>query len=376
MRAIITRRRLLGTLAGGVVIALAVRQGLPPERSAAGRRSPVKPAAAKEPDTEAASAPAEPASTTSAVTVGSAAVLSALWTADQLRSRPEEARIVRQRPPDHTPPDRVSLRHPLDPLPAALTGSIRRVKPQGDAKLVALTFDLCERADDVTGYDGAIVDLLREGRVPATFYAGGRWLRTHPERALQLMADPLFEIGNHAWTHGNLRLMTGGAAEEQVVWTMAQYEILRERLVARAVAEGVSAGEIDRIPNTTLTFRFPYGVCSDETLGLVARLGLPAIQWDVISGDAVKGQSAETVRRSVVGQVKPGSIVVFHGNGRGAGTAEALPAIIRELAGRDYRFVTVSHLLSAGQPVTFGECYELRPGDNHRYDRLFGEGTG
>jgi len=32
-------------------------------------------------------------------------------------------------------------------------------------------------------------------------------------------------------------------------------------------------------------------------------------------------------------------------------------------------------LLKMGVPETASECYELSPGDNLRYDKLFGEGT-
>jgi peptidoglycan/xylan/chitin deacetylase (PgdA/CDA1 family) len=96
--------------------------------------------------------------------------------------------------------------------------SIRRVQPRDGQRLVALTFDLCERADQISGYDGAIVDVLRQERVPATFFAGGKWMRTHPERTMQLMADPLFEVGSHAWTHGNLRVLEGEKPETQIAW--------------------------------------------------------------------------------------------------------------------------------------------------------------
>ena len=107
-----------------------------------------------------------------------------------------------------------------------------------------------------------------------------------------------------------------------------------------------------------------------------ARFGLAAIQWDVISADAVRGQTAATVERAVLDGVRPGSIVIFHANGRGSGTAAALPAIVAGLRGKGYRFVTVATLLKAGEPVGAAECYERRPGDNGRYDKLFGEGTG
>jgi len=32
-------------------------------------------------------------------------------------------------------------------------------------------------------------------------------------------------------------------------------------------------------------------------------------------------------------------------------------------------------LLDAGVPRTYKECFENHPGDNSRYDRIFGRGT-
>ena len=255
-------------------------------------------------------------------------------------------------------------------------GSIRLVRPRGGERLVALTFDLCERADQIGAYDGAIVDFLRRERVPATFFAGGKWMRTHAERAMQLIADPLFEVGNHGWTHGNLRVLTGGKAEDQIVWAQREYAQLRQSLAERATKAGVAAEEMSRIPAAPTVFRFPYGTCSPQSLEMTGRLGLAAIQWDVISGDANPGATAERVVRAVLAGVRPGSIVVMHANGRGRGTARALPEIVAGLRAKGYKFVTVSQLLRSGEPVGADDCYESRPGDNRRYDRLFGEGTG
>lgn len=313
---------------------------------------------------------------------GSPVVLERLWTPEQLQGTAGEGKTVRLRPADHVPPEplppAVTPRQPgpASPVVAVPVGSIRLVRPRGGERLVALTFDLCERADQISGYDGAIVDVLRRERVPATFFAGGKWMRTHPERAMQLIADPLFEIGDHGWTHGNLRVLTGGKAEDQIVWAQEEYTRLRQRLAERATKAGVAAEEMSRIPATPATFRFPYGTCSPQSLQMTGRLGLAAIQWDVISGDADPGATAERVVRTVLAGVRPGSIVVMHANGRGHGTACALPEIVAGLRAKGYRFVTVSELLQSGEPVAADGCYELRPGDNRRYDRLFGEGTG
>jgi peptidoglycan/xylan/chitin deacetylase (PgdA/CDA1 family) len=72
---------------------------------------------------------------------------------------------------------------PAKPIAPELRGSIRSVTLPPDQKLIALTFDLCEENGYVSGYDGRVVDLLRAQGVKATFFAGGKWMETHPERA-------------------------------------------------------------------------------------------------------------------------------------------------------------------------------------------------
>jgi len=298
------------------------------------------------------------------------------WGAEELRGKPGDGRIISLRPPDHNPPQFIETNEMLQfqKVDERRSGSIRRVRlPQGK-NLVALTFDLCEQADDITGYDRGIVNFLRGRQVPATFFAGGKWMQSHPEKALQLMADPNFEIGNHGWTHGNLRVLKGQAMLDQIVWTQSEYERLWEELNQRARSFGLEA-EMQRIPRQPLTFRFPYGTCDAESLHAANELGLSAIQWDVVSGDASPHVSAETISQRVIRDVRPGSIIVFHANGRGRGTAGALPKIVRTLKAKGFRFVTVSGLLNAGDPESADECYELRPGDNWYIDAKFGKGT-
>ncbi|HYN38254.1 MAG TPA: polysaccharide deacetylase family protein, partial [Rhodospirillales bacterium] len=174
---------------------------------------------------------------------GSQAVLEGLWTPEQLRAAPGDGRTKRLRPADHAPPAPLpaGIGVPSPPVPVA--GSIRRVKPRDGDRPVALTFDLCERADQLSAYDGAVIDALRRERAAATFFAGGKWMRSHPERAMQLIADPLFEVGNHGWTHGNLRLMRGEAVRQQIAWTQQEFALLRAELARRAAAAAVPAVE-------------------------------------------------------------------------------------------------------------------------------------
>ena len=147
---------------------------------------------------------------------------------------PEDAR--RAVPNNPAPPERVVPEHVLPPLPATSEGTIRRVATR--EKVAALTFDLCELSTITTGYDADVIDFLRARRIPATLFMGGKWMRTHAGRTMQLLADPLFEIGNHAWAHGNFGIMDERNMLEQVRWTQAEYERLREKVLERAAVEG------------------------------------------------------------------------------------------------------------------------------------------
>jgi len=306
------------------------------------------------------------------LTFGSSDILNRCWTPKQLRGNPRDKRVRRPLKNPYRGSPMITKPHQNSPVEPRLRDSIRRIIPYNNEKIVALTFDLCERTKEKTGYDASIVNYLRKHRIKATFYAGGKWMHSHPDKAMQLMADPLFEIGNHAWTHGNMRVLRGRAMENQILWTQGQYEVLRERLEIKCPTQ---VREMNKIPHLPLTFRFPYGTCNANSLQALANYGLPAIQWDVVTGDPSRKQSANSIAKTVLRNVKPGSIIIAHANGRGYNTAKALPLFIPKLRRQGYTFVTVSELLKSGKAVTVETCYELKPGDNKKYDRLFGKGT-
>jgi peptidoglycan-N-acetylglucosamine deacetylase len=265
------------------------------------------------------------------------------------------------------PPSKIRPGENTQGLPPEMANSIRSVKLPENVKLIALTFDLCEGEKEISGYDPGIVNYLRANRIKATFFAGGKWMRSHPEKTMQLMAEPLFEIGNHSWNHKNFRKLDKREAQDQVLWTQGQYELLREQLQTRPCFSETGEHET-KIPEVPRLFRFPFGACNRDTLKILQDLGLPAIQWNIVSGDPAKGRSAAAIAQTVLRSARPGSIIVFHANGRGHGTADSLPMFAPRLQKAGFDFVTVSELLAAGEPVAVPECYEMKPGDNRRYD--------
>ena len=263
-----------------------------------------------------------------------------------------------------------------------LGGSIRRVNLPEDKKYIALTLDLCESKHEKTGYQRRIFNYLREHGIKATLFAGGKWMHSHPDKTMQLMTDPLFEMANHSWTHVNFRMIDDDKALRQVVWTQHKYKELKNRLykkVRSMVIEDKSYEylykELRSIPEDLYLFRFPFGACSKRNLQLLEKLNVPAIQWDVVSGDPDPGFSAEKIAERILEYSRPGSIIVMHANGRGVHSAEALPLFAPQLLEQGYHFVTVSELLRAAESIEVAEsCYAIHPGDAEVYEGIMDRG--
>ena len=190
---------------------------------------------------------------------------------------------------------------------------------------VALTFDLCQKPDLPSWFDQGIYAVLTRYDVPATFFMGGDWMRTHIDETLLLASNPKFEMGNHSWSHPDLP----GLSEEIISGEILKTQDLLYKLTGRQ----------------SKLFRLPAGLYDDLTLSVIAWHGLYTIQWDVETGDPDPTIDVERMNWAVQNRVQNGSIIIMHANGRGWHTAEALPQIIEHLQGNGYTLVTVSQLL-------------------------------
>ncbi len=282
--------------------------------------------------------------------------------------------LKRAIPNDTTPPERLE---PVTKLAVLNSneGIIRRVKLYDpELKLAALTFDMCELETITTGCDMKILAFLRENNIPATLFMGGKWMRTHSQRVKEIMASEIFEIANHNWSHGNCALLSEQNLKNQILWTQAQFEILREELLREN--PDLNPDSVQRIPEL---FRLPYGRNSEKSLRIIADLGLRIIQWDVAAenGDNSKISRAKKSAKLVASMTRPGSILLFHANLVPKGSDVLLREVVRELEARNYAFVTVSELLESGIPETTRNGYFTNPGDNLALDKKFGiDGTG
>ncbi len=287
------------------------------------------------------------------------------WTPEQQRGTAGEISPRVGARGARVPPPRRTLA-PFAAISSQPRGVIRRVTLPDGKKLVALTFDLCEAAYEIAGYDGRIVDYLRENGIKATFFAGGKWLLTHNERAQQLLADPLFEVANHGWRHADFKSISGQKLREEAAFSQAAYEEIRAQLVKRQCRVDANTAK-PQLPERMTLLRFPYGTCNARALEAVAEAGLLAIQWDVATGDPSPGRSARAIASRVMRSARPDSIILGHANGRGWNTAAALPIFVPVLKKKGYRFVTVSELLEVGTPEIVSRCYDQFVGDTERW---------
>lgn len=214
----------------------------------------------------------------------------------------------------------------------AVEGSSAQVIRGGapSCRAVALTFDLCPVRQG-TGYDAGLIDYLIEHKVPATFFASGRWIDKHDPEMKKLLSVPFFEVGTHGQVHAHLSALD---EEHQRTEIINAVDLLKTRY-------GVTAP----------LFRPPYGEYNNLTLDVVRKLALQFILWNVISGDPDPFLSAGRMRAHVTASTRPGSVIVFHANGKGQHTREVVEALIRDdLPKRGLTPVTVTDLLACKQP--------------------------
>ncbi|MCH5672296.1 polysaccharide deacetylase family protein [Streptomyces gilvus] len=227
----------------------------------------------------------------------------------------------------------------LAPGPGGLTPVFTN-GPRTDGKIVALTFDADMTADEgkraAAGerFDNPqLIAALRALKVPATVFMTGRWADEYPVQARSIDRDPLFEIANHSYSH---YAFTGDC------YGLPTVTADRMRTdVERAYTAFRRAGVTDAMPY----FRFPGGCYDQRALKALAPVGVTAVQWDVVSGDAF-ATDADAVARQVLDGVRPGSVVVMHCTRSAAPVTErAVRTIVPELRARGYRFVKVSELV-------------------------------
>ena len=182
-----------------------------------------------------------------------------------------------------------------------------------DQPIVALTFD-----DGPSQQTPEVMKILRRQEVQATFFVVGREV-SGDEWMLRRMIEDGNEIGNHTTTHTAL----------------ANIEDIAE---TTAIIERVTGFK-------PCHFRPPEGVQDRRMISDANQLGMNSVRWDVDSKDFLY-QTPESLRDGILGDVRPGSIILMHdGGGDRSTTIAALPGLIEGLRADGYEMVTLTELL-------------------------------
>lgn len=188
--------------------------------------------------------------------------------------------------------------------------------------LVALTLD-----DGPTlEYTDAVLAILADSNVHATFFVVGAGLARHPDLGHRIV-DAGHELGNHSFTHQRMVLKTPAFVRREVERTDSLIRVAGQR--------------------GAIHFRPPYGKRLVMLPWFLSRTGRVTVLWD-LEPDSDPGIARDPGRLvdHVLARVRPGSIILLHLETatRASGRA-ALPRLIGALRAAGYEFVTVSQLM-------------------------------
>jgi probable sporulation protein (polysaccharide deacetylase family) len=173
-----------------------------------------------------------------------------------------------------------------------------------------------------TEYLPGMLQVLRQERVPATFFLEGSWVKKNPEQARALVKEG-HEIGNHAYSHPQMSSLSSARIREEILRTE---QLIEETLGTRSK-----------------WFAPPAGDFNQTVVKEADRLGMKTVLWTVDTVDWRKSSTPELMVERVKRGITGGSLILMHPTDR---TVEALPEIIRIIKEKGLRLGTVSEVLS------------------------------
>lgn len=188
---------------------------------------------------------------------------------------------------------------------------------ENDENKVAITFDCAWGADDIP----AILNILKEKNVKATFFLVGEWVKRNPEEA-KMIAEQGHDVANHSENHFKMS-------------ALSKDKIKKEIMECAKTIEEVTGIKPD-------LFRAPYGDYNDNVISIAKQNGCFTIQWSVDSLDWKPGISQEAILNRI-SNVKSGDIFLFHNDTQH--TDKVLGKVIDMIKEKGMNPVPVSELI-------------------------------
>lgn len=199
-------------------------------------------------------------------------------------------------------------------------------------KVIALSFDDGPHPE----YTIQILDILKEYDVKATFFVLGMHAEKYPS-IIKRQVEEGHEIGNHSYSHINMRKATRKKIREE-------FEKTQEIIYSIANIR-------------PKVFRPPYGNYNKEVIEIVSSDDIPIVLWTFYQDSKDwSNPGVDSIINTTLSKVQNGDIILFHDYvyKNESHTVEALKTIIPKLIEKGYKFVTVSELLNISREKNKG----------------------
>lgn len=204
---------------------------------------------------------------------------------------------------------------------AAKTAAAKKLLPiygvDTDENKVAISFDAAWGSDKTE----AILDILDNYGVKATFFLVGFWVDKNPDLVKEI-ASRGHLVGNHSDNHPHFNKLS----------------LDEMRMETETTAEKITALTGEEVK----FFRAPFGEYNDTLLAYLDESGVKCIQWTVDTLDW-KGISGKEIADRVLNNAKSGSIILCHNNSDHI--LDALPVVLLGLQNKGLSFVRMDELV-------------------------------
>ena len=192
-------------------------------------------------------------------------------------------------------------------------------KAETDKKEIAISFD----DGPAINYTPAILKLLKQENIKATFFCIGNRIAGNEEILKQIIAEGHI-IGNHSYSHDT--------------W----FDLFSSKKMLEELK--LTDSEIIRVTGLQpKLFRPPYGVTNPNLSKAIIRGGYTPVGWSVRSFDTVIKDELKLQNR-INGAIQPGAVFLFHDTMET--TLKTLPVFIKEVKNRGYQVVPLDKLLA------------------------------
>ncbi|TCS81037.1 delta-lactam-biosynthetic de-N-acetylase [Tepidibacillus fermentans] len=174
------------------------------------------------------------------------------------------------------------------------------------------------------GYTIQVLDILKEKRVPATFFVTGHYAKSEPELLKRMVAEGHI-IGNHSWSHPDMTRISAQKIKEELDKVKKEVSLVTDQKEMKFM-------------------RPPRGIFSEKMLAVSRELGYTNVFWSIAykDWDTNDQKGWKYAYDKVMSQLHPGAVILLHSVSKD--NAEALRKIIDDARKQGYEFKGLDQL--------------------------------